>query len=55
MENNVNLCDTCKKNEFAECEGTETCVWGNAVGNDNVIDCDCYEEVQNEVDSEEDD
>ena len=41
-EHQIHLCTTCDKH-FAECHSNP--VFGNCVGNDNVIECDSYKEV----------
>lgn len=40
-EHQLHLCNSCTEH-FAECKGTP--VFGNCVGNDNVVECDGYSE-----------
>ena len=39
-EHAMNLCDTCA-NSFSECNARRA-IFGDCVGNDNVIECDAY-------------
>ena len=41
----LNLCDTCSRC-FGECLNDDTIVFGNGIGNDNVIKCGSYMEVK---------
>lgn len=40
----THLCKNCMNN-FAECKAKDI-IWGNGVGNDNVVMCDCYKAEQ---------
>ena len=43
VDTKSNLCDTCKK-DFAVCDSNPK--FGNGVGNDNIYECDAYEEFK---------
>ena len=48
MDTKINLCDTCYNSvDFPECiPQSDDILFGNGLGNDNIIECVNYEEVE---------